>query len=148
MKGPYGTGDSGRDRTSSSIACFSCFSIWPNCRPCLICIRCGHTNRSTWPIFAAEITSGTRKYPSNKQLRTWLKTVWGGDRRPIRLLTHLRYFGHCFNPASFYYCYDQPIPRLWPSSWKSTIHPGESTFAMYWAPSKMNIPLNSGVAIS
>ena len=25
---------------------------------------------------------------------------------PIRLLTHLRYWGHCFNPASFYYCYD------------------------------------------
>jgi hypothetical protein len=25
---------------------------------------------------------------------------------PIRLLTHLRYLGHCFNPASFYYCYD------------------------------------------
>jgi hypothetical protein len=26
-------------------------------------------------------------------------------RGPIRLLTHLRYFGHCFNPVSFYYCY-------------------------------------------
>jgi len=25
---------------------------------------------------------------------------------PIRLLTHLRSFGHCFNPVSFYYCYD------------------------------------------
>jgi uncharacterized protein len=25
---------------------------------------------------------------------------------PIRLLTHLRYFGHCFNPVNFYYCYD------------------------------------------
>jgi DUF1365 family protein len=25
---------------------------------------------------------------------------------PIRLLTHLRYLGHCFNPVSFYYCYD------------------------------------------
>jgi DUF1365 family protein len=25
---------------------------------------------------------------------------------PIRVLTHLRYFGHCFNPVSFYYCYD------------------------------------------
>jgi DUF1365 family protein len=25
---------------------------------------------------------------------------------PIRLLTHLRYFGQCFNPASFYYCYN------------------------------------------
>lgn len=24
---------------------------------------------------------------------------------PIRLLTHLRYFGQCFNPVSFYYCY-------------------------------------------
>jgi len=24
---------------------------------------------------------------------------------PIRLLCHWRYFGHCFNPASFYYCY-------------------------------------------
>jgi hypothetical protein len=25
---------------------------------------------------------------------------------PIRLLTHLRYFGYVFNPVSFYYCYD------------------------------------------
>jgi uncharacterized protein len=25
---------------------------------------------------------------------------------PIRLLTHLSYFGYCFNPASFYYCFD------------------------------------------
>ena len=25
---------------------------------------------------------------------------------PIRLLTHLRYFGKSFNPVSFYYCYD------------------------------------------
>ncbi|MFW5839651.1 MAG: DUF1365 domain-containing protein [Planctomycetota bacterium] len=26
---------------------------------------------------------------------------------PIRLLTHLRYWGHCFNPVSFYYCFDR-----------------------------------------
>ena len=25
---------------------------------------------------------------------------------PIRLLTHLRYFGKSFNPVSFYYCFD------------------------------------------
>ncbi len=25
---------------------------------------------------------------------------------PIHLLTQLRYFGYCFNPASFYYCFD------------------------------------------
>jgi len=31
-------------------------------------------------------------------------------RRPegaIRLLTQLRHFGYCFNPVSFYYCYDE-----------------------------------------
>ena len=26
---------------------------------------------------------------------------------PIRLLTHLRYFGYCMNPVSFYYCYNE-----------------------------------------
>ncbi len=26
---------------------------------------------------------------------------------PIRLLTHLRYFGYCFNPISIYYCFDK-----------------------------------------
>jgi len=31
---------------------------------------------------------------------------------PIRLLTHLRTFGHCFNPVSFYYCYDASDERL------------------------------------
>jgi len=31
---------------------------------------------------------------------------------PIRLLTHLRYFGHCFNPVSFFYCFDCTDSRL------------------------------------
>jgi DUF1365 family protein len=31
---------------------------------------------------------------------------------PIRLLTHLRYFGYCFNPVSFYYCYDDAGENL------------------------------------
>ena len=31
---------------------------------------------------------------------------------PIRLLTHLRSFGHCFNPVSFYYCFDPAGERL------------------------------------
>ncbi len=30
---------------------------------------------------------------------------------PIRVLTHLRTFGHCYNPVSFYYCFD-PHGRL------------------------------------
>lgn len=31
---------------------------------------------------------------------------------PIRLLTNLRYFGHCFNPVSFYYCFDAEGERV------------------------------------
>jgi uncharacterized protein len=31
---------------------------------------------------------------------------------PIRLLTHLRYFGRSFNPVSFYYCYDAAGERV------------------------------------
>ena len=31
---------------------------------------------------------------------------------PIRLLTQLRSFGHCFNPVSFYYCFDRGADRV------------------------------------
>ena len=31
---------------------------------------------------------------------------------PIRLLTHLRYFGYVFNPVSFYYCFDEADSRV------------------------------------
>jgi DUF1365 family protein len=31
---------------------------------------------------------------------------------PVRLLTQLRSFGHCFNPVSFYYCFDHSGMRL------------------------------------
>jgi DUF1365 family protein len=31
---------------------------------------------------------------------------------PIRLLTHLRYFGYSFNPVSFYYCFDERDEKL------------------------------------
>lgn len=31
---------------------------------------------------------------------------------PVRLLTGLRYFGHSFNPVSFYYCFDSPGARV------------------------------------
>jgi DUF1365 family protein len=31
---------------------------------------------------------------------------------PIRLLTHLRYFGYCMNPVSFYYCFSTTGEQL------------------------------------
>lgn len=34
------------------------------------------------------------------------------QRGPIRLLTHLRYFGYCMNPVSFYYCWDETDNKL------------------------------------
>jgi uncharacterized protein len=33
-------------------------------------------------------------------------------RGPVRVLTHLRSFGHCFNPVSFYYCLDETGGRI------------------------------------
>jgi uncharacterized protein len=35
-----------------------------------------------------------------------LKATGDAPRGPIRLLTNMRYFGHCFNPVSFYYCFE------------------------------------------
>ncbi|MFT6733745.1 MAG: DUF1365 family protein [Polaribacter sp.] len=31
---------------------------------------------------------------------------------PIRILTHLSYFGHCFNPVTFYYCFNKETENL------------------------------------
>ena len=31
---------------------------------------------------------------------------------PIRMLTHLRYFGHCFNQVSLFYCFDAANQRV------------------------------------
>ncbi len=31
---------------------------------------------------------------------------------PIRMLTHLSYFGHCFNPVTFYYCFNEETNQL------------------------------------
>jgi DUF1365 family protein len=31
---------------------------------------------------------------------------------PVRMLTHLRYFGYCMNPVTFYYCFDRAGERV------------------------------------
>ena len=49
---------------------------------------------------------------------------------PIRLLTHLRYFGKSFNPVSFYYCFPAMVTRWWRSSRMSRTHPGASVMLM------------------
>ena len=39
--------------------------------------------------------------------RTVAEKTGARPEGPIRLLTHLRYYGYCFNPVSFYYCFDR-----------------------------------------
>ena len=40
------------------------------------------------------------------------KEVGNEPSGPVRMLTHLRYLGHCFNPVSFFYCFDATDKRV------------------------------------
>lgn len=56
---------------------------------------------------------GDPSVPLDTAVRDLVRTNLGNrPAGPIRLLTHLRYFGYCFNPASFYYCYDDSDIRV------------------------------------
>lgn len=51
---------------------------------------------------------GDASVPLDQAVRDLVRHETG--KRPegrIALLTHLRYFGYCFNPVSFYYCFDR-----------------------------------------
>ena len=50
---------------------------------------------------------GDPRVPLEQAVRDRVERETGQrPRGPVRLLTQLRTFGHCFNPVSFYYCYD------------------------------------------
>lgn len=50
---------------------------------------------------------GDPSVPLDETIRELVAEAVGQrPRGPIRLLTNLRYFGHCFNPVSFYYCFE------------------------------------------
>ncbi len=50
---------------------------------------------------------GDSTQPLGEAVRTLVAARTGRrPEGPIRLLTHLRYFGYVFNPVSFYYCFD------------------------------------------
>ncbi|MEP6883999.1 MAG: DUF1365 domain-containing protein [Gammaproteobacteria bacterium] len=51
---------------------------------------------------------GPPAVPLEQAVRDLVATRTGTrPQGPIRLLTHLRYFGYCMNPVSFYYCFNQ-----------------------------------------
>jgi uncharacterized protein len=50
---------------------------------------------------------GDPALPLGDAVRDTARRLTGAScRGPVRVLTHLRTFGHCFNPVSFYYCMD------------------------------------------
>ena len=56
---------------------------------------------------------GDTKLTLDESVRKTVKEQTGRNLEgPIRLLTHLRYFGYCFNPVSFYYCFDKSDKKL------------------------------------
>lgn len=51
---------------------------------------------------------GDPEVPLEKAVRDLVESESGRrPRGPVRLLTHLRYCGHLFNPVSFFYCFDE-----------------------------------------
>lgn len=56
---------------------------------------------------------GPRTVPLAEAVRhTVAQTTGTRPRGPIRLLTHLRYYGYCFNPVSFYYCFNEQATQV------------------------------------
>ncbi|MEE4217525.1 MAG: DUF1365 domain-containing protein [Xanthomonadales bacterium] len=64
--------------------------------------------RAALARFRREDHMGPADIPLDKAVRDLVEARTGQPPSgPIRLLTHLRYFGHVFNPVSFYYCFDK-----------------------------------------
>jgi hypothetical protein len=56
---------------------------------------------------------GDPRVPLDRAVRDLVEQRTGSrPSGPIRILTHLRYFGFCFNPVCFYYCYDPEDRRV------------------------------------
>ena len=63
--------------------------------------------RSALARFRRENHLGDKGVSLDKAVRDLVETETGSrPGGPVRLLTNLGYFGYCFNPVSFYYCFD------------------------------------------
>jgi uncharacterized protein len=63
--------------------------------------------------FRREDFMGEPKQPLDECARDAVEAETGErPDGPVRLLTGLRYLGHCFNPVSFYYCFDPVGERV------------------------------------
>ena len=66
------------------------------------------TKRRALARFRRENHLGPAHEPLDESIRKLVEAETGNrPRGPVRLLTNLSYFGYCFNPVSFYYCFDE-----------------------------------------
>lgn len=69
---------------------------------------CWSTERTNIASFQRRDHFGDANVSLDATVRRCVTTATGErPTGPIRLLTHLRYFGYCFNPVSFFYCWDE-----------------------------------------
>jgi DUF1365 family protein len=70
----------------------------------------GHLNFAT---FWRRDHLGDPAVPLKQAVQNLIRTTTSGpDAGSVRILTHLRYFGYCFNPACFYYFYNSDDTEL------------------------------------
>jgi uncharacterized protein len=71
------------------------------------------TSRPALARFRRDDHLGDPAEPLDESVRALVEQRTGArPDGPIRLLTNLRYLGHCFNPVSFYYCFAADGRRL------------------------------------
>jgi DUF1365 family protein len=71
------------------------------------------TTRAAPARFSREDHLGDPALPLDRSVRQRVARELGWcPQGPIRLLTHLRYFGYVFNPISLYYCFDETGTRV------------------------------------
>lgn len=71
------------------------------------------TGKKNIAMFRREDHMGDKKLPLDLSVRNYIEDETGRrPEGPVRLLTHLSYFGFGFNPVSFYYCYDKDDKHL------------------------------------
>lgn len=69
--------------------------------------------RSNVASFRREDHAGDPSVPLAQSVRDLVeRSVGHRPTGPIRILTHLRYFGYVFNPVSFYFCYDGAVGHV------------------------------------
>jgi hypothetical protein len=94
-------------RTSSAISSLWSTSTWRNSIPRSRGGGCGRpVIRPALAWFRRRDHFGDPSLPLDVYVRDLAEQKTGRrPQGPIRLLTHLRYFGYCINPISIYYCF-------------------------------------------